>query len=158
MPGIRYLLFATLLSACVFTAKAETHAAARQAIAALRENWAKDLHDKRIEPAMDLYADKAVFYSPGADRADGKPRIRELFLKVTKTYDSDIQLHSLETGLSGPLAYDSGDYEETLTVRSSGAVNHVRGSYLMVLRRGADGRWRIQQHMWTFVAPEAPAP
>lgn len=157
MPGIRYLLLAAL-SACAFTARAETPAVARQAIAALRESWVKDLHDKRIEPAMDLYADKAVFYSPGADRADGKPRIRELFVKVMNTYDSDIHLHSLESGVSGPLAYDSGDYEETLTVRSSGAASRVRGSYLMVLRRGADGRWRIQQHMWTFVAPAAPAP
>jgi uncharacterized protein (TIGR02246 family) len=121
----------------------------RSALAALRQGWATDLRDKRLDASLERYADDAVFYNPDGSNATGKAQIRLLFEQVMRTYDSDLRFHSRAIAVSGALAYDSGDYEETLTPRDGGPVQHPHGNYLMVLRRGSDGRWRIERQMWT---------
>ena len=125
---------------------------ARQ-IASLRQEWVQDLHGKQLDPAMSLYTQDAVFYSPGGPPVNGLSAIRALFSTVMKTYDSDVQLNSTGLAVSGDLAYDSGDYDETLTLRTTRTKSVLHGSYLMVLQRGKDQHWRIRQHMWTQVAP-----
>lgn len=147
----------TLLLALLPTA-AGADGTDRSAIAALRQQWAADLRDKRLEPSLARYTEDAVFYNPDGSSAAGKAQIRALFDKVMRTWDSALQFHSQATAISGTIAYDSGDYEETLTPRDGGAPLHPRGSYLMVLRRGADGRWRIERQMWTVQPAPATAP
>jgi uncharacterized protein (TIGR02246 family) len=126
----------------------------RREIDRLREEWGRDLHDKLLDRSMSLYAEDAVFYDPGGAHSQGKNEIRALFAKVTQAMTSAIVFHPGRLEVSGRLAYESGDYSETLTDTATGAETKVRGSYLMVLRREADGRWRIVRHMWTF----APVP
>ncbi len=124
-----------------------------RAVATLREAWIEDLEQKRLDQAIDLYTEDAVFFNPDGPRTDGKAAIRALFDMVMKGYDADIQLRSTGLAVSGDLAYDSGDYDETLTVRATHAKNILHGNYLMVLERGRDHQWRIVQHMWTQSAP-----
>ena len=129
----------------------------RSAITALRQDWAADLRDKRLEPSVARYTEDAVVYNPDGSSAAGKEQIRALFAKVMQTWDSELQFHSRSTAVSGALAYDSGDYEETLKPRAGGETLHPHGSYLTVLRRGADGSWRIERQMWTLQpAPALP--
>ena len=54
--------------------------------------------------------------------------------------------------VSTGLAYDSGEYEETLTNRATGQKQHFCGQYVMIFRLTSDGHWKIIQHAWT-VAP-----
>ncbi len=75
--------------------------------------------------------------------------MRALYEKVTKAFTSDITLESISVKVSGFLAYDSGNFHETMVDVSNGAKTALRGSYLMVLAKGADGRFRIAQQMWT---------
>lgn len=120
------------------------------AIAELRRAWAQALHDKRIDDAMALYTPQAGFYNPDGSHVTGREAIRGLFVDAARTWDSTLQFGSRDSGAAGNLAYDSGDYEETLAPRDGKPASHVRGGYLMVLRRGGDGRWRIQQQVWTL--------
>jgi uncharacterized protein (TIGR02246 family) len=124
------------------------------AIADLRQAWCDDLKLKNIDASMRLYADDAVFFNPGGDHVDGKAAIRALFAGMTQAFDSDIRLLSRSTAISGPLAYDSGEFQETMTRRADGRSQPLNGSYLMVLRRGKDGHWRIIQQMWTGAPPQ----
>ncbi len=126
---------------------------AKAEIESLREGWARDLHDKKLDASVQRYTTDAVFASPDGMQVKGIDQIRSLFSTVMKTYDSELHFHSNAIEVSGTLAYDSGTYEEELVTRASGGKATPRGGYLMVLRREGDGHWRIVQQMWSVAAP-----
>ena len=122
------------------------------AIARLRVEWAKDLHDKKLDQIVALYASDAVFLPPYGERIVGQASIRELTKKAMDAFTSDLTFQSLNLEYSGNLAYDSGEYRESLTNASDGGVSHGQGNYLMVLKRQPDGSLVIAQQAWTASA------
>ena len=120
--------------------------------AALREQWAKDLHDKHIEDSLAQYAPDADFISD-TGRTHGTAALRQLFETITTTLDSDLTFHSERVEISGDLAYDSGTYTETLKTRATGKAQKMTGDYLTVYRRmkAANGNavWVIAEQVWT---------
>jgi len=126
--------------------------------ARLREQWVKELHDKRLDEIIAHYAPDAAFLSP-AGRFTGPAAIRGLFKNVMDTVTSELRMHSLVTENSGDLAYDSGSYSETLLPVKGGPNQQFQGDYLTVFRRQKDGKWLIIQQVWTFagndVIPQA---
>jgi ketosteroid isomerase-like protein len=69
------------------------------------------------------------------------------------TFNSDLTLNSLNLETSGDLAYDSGDFQETLTTIATGARLTSKGSYIIIFKRQPNGSWQIIQHVWTGTAP-----
>lgn len=124
--------------------------------AKLRGDWAAALHAKQLDALAMLYAPDAVFLEPDGQRVSGRPAIRDLCKKMMDTFTSDLTFHSLVTGQSGTLAYDSGDYQETLIANADGKKTDASGTYLMVLKRQNDGRWLILAQMWTDAKPAPP--
>ncbi len=122
-------------------------------IARVRSQWADDLRNKRLEEITALYAPDAAFLSGDVGRVTGRPAIHDLCKKVMAAVNSRIVMHSVRTEHSGDLAFDSGDFEETLTKLSDGTSQNAQGSYLMVLKRQSDGKWLIVEHMWIDSTP-----
>jgi ketosteroid isomerase-like protein len=120
----------------------------RQQIEKLRNNWAIFLQNKQLANAMGQYADDAVFYSPDGQNAKGKKEIMRLYQMVMKQYNSRINFHSDGILISGDVASDSGDYEETLQDNSTHKSMKLKGSYLLVLQKQRSG-WKISRMMWT---------
>jgi len=129
---------------------------AGDAFATLREQWARNLHDKRIDASVAEYAPDAEFIDPGGNRIVGADALRQLFTTVTQTYDSDLQFQSQRVVTAGEMAYDSGAYHETLLLRSNGKQQLSTGNYLTVYRRGKDGSWLIAEQVWTGSITDAP--
>jgi len=122
------------------TATAAPQASTIAALAKIREAWVQDLRSKQLEPILKFYAPDAVFLQPTGERLTGSAALRTL-----------LHSHNLET--SGDLAYDSGDFQETLTTIATGAKINSKGSYIIVFRRQASGNWQIVQQAWTGTAP-----
>jgi len=129
---------------------------AGDAFAPLREHWARDLHDKRVDASVAEYAPDAEFINPDGGRIKGATALRQLFETITRTYDSDLVFDSLRIQVSGDLAYDSGTYQETLFLRAAGKRQQSSGSYLTVYQRGKDGTWLIAEQVWTGSVIDAP--
>jgi uncharacterized protein (TIGR02246 family) len=123
------------------------------AIAKIRDAWVQDLRTKQLEPILNFYASDAVFLQPDGERITGSAALRVLFQNVMATFNSDLTLHSQNLETSGDLAYDSGDFQETLTTIATGAKINSKGSYLIILKRQRDGNWRIIQHAWMGTPP-----
>jgi len=119
-------------------------------LARLRGQWAQELHDKQLDQIIALYATDAAFLAPSGGRFTGQTAIRGLFKTIMDTVTSNITFHSIVTESSGDLAFDSGDYSETLVPTKSGPDQHYKGDYLIVFRRQKDGHWLIVQQVWTF--------
>ena len=120
-------------------------------VARLSERWAKEWSAKNLDSVIALYAEDAVFLTATGSRVTGRAAIRDLFEKALAANTSDLSVHSKVTEQSGNLAYDSGEYEETMT--SGGVKRSGRGHYLVVFRRNSKNQWQIVEHMWT----DAPA-
>ena len=120
--------------------------------AALRDQWAKDLHEKHVDDSLAQYAPDADFISD-TGRTHGMAALRQLFQTITTTFDSDLTFTSQRVEISGDLAYDSGTYKETLLTRATGKTQHMAGDYLTVSRRtkAANGNavWFIVEQIWT---------
>ena len=118
----------------------------------LRQEWTQYLHAKRVDACVALYAPAAVFIQPDGSRVEGTTALRQLYRKVTSTFDSSLVFSSERVETSGNLAYDSGTYTETLIIRTTGKSMQMKGSYLTIYRKGKDASWKIVEQMWTGMA------
>jgi uncharacterized protein (TIGR02246 family) len=111
--------------------------------------WAEYWRLKQLDKIVSLYAPGAVFLTGTGDRISGRNAIRLLFEKAMATHTSDLTPRSLGTEVSANLAYDSGEYSETITPASGVATTELKGNYLIVFKRQRDGKWLIIEHVWT---------
>ena len=128
-------------------------AAPLEALAKLRGAWVQDLRTKQLEPILKFYSPDAAFLQPDGERITGSAALRTLFQTIMATFNSDLTLHSQNLEASGDLAYDSGDFQETLTNIATGAKINSKGSYVIIYKRQANGAWQIVQHVWTGTPP-----
>jgi ketosteroid isomerase-like protein len=151
---IAFLAVAAVAAAqfCGFPARASQDNALVD-LARIREEWVQDLHAKRLEPILKSYAPDAVFLQPNGDRIVGSAALRSLFQNIMSSFTSDLTLHSRNLEASGDLAYDSGDFEESLTNLATAAKIASKGSYVVIYKRQPDGSWKIVQHVWTGIPP-----
>ena len=125
------------------------------AAVAAGQEWSRQWSAGHLEETLALYTPGAVFFTGEGGRVVGRAAIHDLFQKWIDSSTATIQLHSLNSESSGDLAYDSGDYTETITFKTAmgstpaGTKINYAGCFLLVLKRQADGKWLIVQHMWT---------
>jgi ketosteroid isomerase-like protein len=122
-------------------------------LAKIREAWVQDLRTKKLEAILKFYAPDASFLQPTGERITGSAALRTLFQTIMATFNSDLTLNSKNLETSGDLAYDSGDFEETLTNIANGAKISSKGSYVIIYKRQSNGSWQIVQHVWTGIPP-----
>jgi len=157
IPCLRCIAFFVLAGvvAPIFLSNAQPVPQAKTlaTLAGMREAWVRDLHDKQLEPILKFYAPDAAFLQPNGERITGGAALRNLFQNIMATFDSNLTLHSLSLETSGDLAYDSGEFVETLTNIATGAKISSKGSYIVIYKRQATGGWQIVQHVWTGTPP-----
>ncbi|HET9399762.1 MAG TPA: DUF4440 domain-containing protein [Candidatus Acidoferrales bacterium] len=124
-------------------------------IAAISELWAREWSARHPDTVLAMYADDAVFYAPDRGRVAGRAAINDLFQQMQSAVVPSITLHSTHAQISGTMAYDSGNYEETLTMKADSTKRNFHGTYLMVFRREA-GKWLIVEHMWNDLTDAKP--
>jgi ketosteroid isomerase-like protein len=152
--AIAFLAFATVLAPTFSpAATAVPQASTIVTLAKIREAWVQDLRTKQLEPLLKFYAPDAVFLQPTGERIAGSAALRTLFQTIMATFNSDLTLHSQNLETSGDLAYDSGDFQETLTTIATGAKITTKGSYIIIFKRQPNGSWQIVQHVWTGTPP-----
>ncbi len=156
IPCLRCILFFVLATiiAPIFLSNAQSVPQDKTiaALAEIRDAWVQDLHDKQLEPILKFYAPNAAFLQPSGERITGATALRNLFQNIMTTFDSNLTLCSLRLETSGDLAYDSGEFVETLTNIATGAKISSKGSYIIIYKRETGG-WRIVQHAWTGTPP-----
>jgi len=111
--------------------------------------WAEYWRQKQLDKVVALYAPDAVFLTGTGERFSGRETIRAVFKTAMQSHTSDLTPRSLVTEVSGNLAYDSGDYLETIIPASGVAKTELQGNYVIVFKRQPSGKWLIVEHVWT---------
>jgi ketosteroid isomerase-like protein len=106
-----------------------------------------DLHDKKIDDVLTLYAPGAVFVNPDRTQATG-PGLRKLYEQVTSSFNSDLHLKQTSLKRSISTLIEDGTYTEDLGHRDTGKVTHLSGTYRFIFHRDPDGQWRYSRMEW----------
>lgn len=71
---------------------------------------------------------------------------------------ADIAINGTKTEVSGNLAYDIGTYHFTAVPKAKGDTMKAEGRYVVVLRKGPDGAWKLVTDIDNVTAPMSPPP
>jgi len=105
-------------------------------------------NDQDLARVLDHYAEDAVLMPPGEAPVMGKEEIRPRYETLFSSFAPRIENHVEEACVSGPLAFVRGRTGGTLLPKGPGEPRTLDDAYLMLLRRGEDGAWRISHLMW----------
>jgi uncharacterized protein (TIGR02246 family) len=107
-----------------------------------------------LDAAVEFYTDDATFLHPNVEIVSGKQAIKEFFeagraFLGLKTLDFKI----LESDYDGNLAYERGIIQ--IYMEPEGGQPLVdKGKYLVVMKRGADGLWKVAVDIWNSDLPQ----
>jgi ketosteroid isomerase-like protein len=96
-----------------------------------------------------LYTPDAVFTQPDGTKILGAVPLRNLFMHVFKTFDSDLHLRDGEilSSTQGD-CLDEGVFTERLRDRASGKMTVAKGKYRFSYQRAGHDKWRFRSMAW----------
>lgn len=127
---------------------------AKSDIGKTRDAWKAAADRKDAASVAALYTDDATFVGTETPLATGKAEIQKSLagsLPISKLESID----SKETVVNGDVAYDYGTFRQEVTP-PGGKTQTVSGYYLVALRKGSDGVWKIVRHVSTTPTTNAP--
>jgi len=111
-----------------------------------------------LERVLGHYAADAVLLPPGEGAVVGLEAIRPRYVSLFEAFTPEIELRIDEACAGEGLAFVRGQNRGRLVARAGGAVRELDDSFLMLLRRGSDGAFRISHLIWHRASAPPPSP
>jgi uncharacterized protein (TIGR02246 family) len=120
---------------------------ARAQIERLRNDWIAAAERDDAATVAQMYVDDAAIVDAAAAPAQGREAIQTM---LTQNFSSsrNLRVNSHDLTVVGDLAYDYGEFSVQVTPPGQ-AERTQSGHYVVVLRRQADGNWKIVRHLST---------
>ncbi|NNE66470.1 MAG: DUF4440 domain-containing protein [Pyrinomonadaceae bacterium] len=99
-----------------------------------------------VDAIRELYTEDGVILPPGRT-IRGKKKIGNYFAPRPNRVNISHSMKSSELKIDGDIAIDIGMWHNKWKIGDAEAQS-ASGQYLVVWRRGSDGRWRIQYDIW----------
>jgi uncharacterized protein (TIGR02246 family) len=109
-----------------------------------------------LELWLSLHADDVVKMPPDAPAIFGKEELRANFKPGFDIFTNEMALYPEEAQVDGNLGYARGTYTMLLTPKAGGEPIFVDGKYLTILKRQADGSWKISHDCYNSNVPPPP--
>lgn len=129
----------------------EDTAEVRQAIEALIKQLEDAYNRGDAAAANALYTEEARVLPPGGPTLVGREAILQNFQPSDTVVFSDLQLTTLEVRVVRDLAYEIGEYTETIQPEEGEAIRD-QGKYVVVWKR-ENGEWKIDVDIWNSSIP-----
>jgi uncharacterized protein (TIGR02246 family) len=101
-----------------------------------------------------LFADDAIRLAPNSPMVKGRTAIEEALKALfEETAARELTLNGVDRGASGDLAYEIGTYKLRLERTGEAPPVEDEGKYIVLLKRGADGTWKVQAEMFNSDLP-----
>ncbi|MDN0084133.1 nuclear transport factor 2 family protein [Crenobacter sp. SG2305] len=115
-----------------------------RAIYTLLEAWHRATVAGDNAALLELVCDDVCFYTAGSPPLSGKEAFAAA-LQANTAFDIDYDWQVDDLAISDTLAYYCGRLRVHMRDRATGATHTRHGHTLTVLRREADGAWRISR-------------
>jgi len=129
--------------------------------AAIREAdlaWSQANEVEGLDGVMPFYLDDAIMLPPNRPMAIGKTAIREASEAMglgSASVSVKWQPTKIEVARSGDIGYAIGTFEGS-AVDAAGNPVPVKGKYVEIWKKQADGRWKVAADMFSPDSPSAP--
>ena len=107
-----------------------------------------------LEAAVAVYAPDGVLIPPGGEEIVGADDIRAHYAATLEKYEMRLDARPRETVVTGDWAFSRGITVGMLSPAGNGDSVRVRDHYLMLLRRGEGGGWKVARLIWNEAPPE----
>ena len=141
----------------------DTHDADVKAIRDVEAAWGQAIATKDVDKVAAIYADDASLFIPDAPVVNGMAAIKAAW-KVAlnpaledKNYSYTVASDKVDVAKSGDLGYSQGTTTFTFTDPKTKKVLTVKGKYVTVFKKQADGSWKAVADIVNEDAPPAPA-
>ena len=126
-------------------------AAAAGEIRAAEAQWNRDYAARNVEAIVAHFADDAIMAGPGSEPLNGSQAIAAAVrsMAADPAFRLEFAADRVEVAESGDLGFSRGRFALTSTNPRTGGPGTMRGTYLTVWRKQADGRWRAVEDMVT---------
>jgi uncharacterized protein (TIGR02246 family) len=102
-----------------------------------------------------LYTDDAISLPDHHAALEGKAAIQQYLQGMFAQYTPNISITPGDTEITGDIAHEHGTYSLTMTPKAGGNAMSENGKYLIVLKRQADGSWKVHHDMDNAAAMHA---
>jgi len=118
----------------------------KAAIAALWQAYSKSAIDGDLSAYMQLHDPDAYKMPEGKAMFrlwDEKAALTKKWARAAAEYTTQMTITPKEIVVMGDYAYTMGTYYKALTPKAGGAALVTDGKFLTILRKNADGQWKI---------------
>ena len=144
-----FLIVGIAYAASTFTAMAQdVDAADLNAMRSAAKSYADAWLTNDADTVMARFVDEPVLSPSGLPYVEGREAARAFWFSPMSppTRVTDFELFESESSASGNLGYVRGTFR--LVFEYDGESFENQGKYVTILRKGADGTWRISHHIW----------
>ena len=126
----------------------------RRAILAADSAWLATVHSKNTDSIVSFWTEDARFIGPDQPPVVGREALRKMVADGVAAPTFSVVWHSGDVVVtpSGDVGYQFGTNEFTVP-GAAGRTDTLRGQFVVVWRKGSDGRWRAAVDTWTPRAP-----
>ncbi len=117
--------------------------------------WAAAANAKDAAKMGALYTEDAVLMPPNQEMVRGRVNIQAFWQTMLDSGARDVSIISLGAWSSGTVGFESGTYEFTMQP-ATGQPTRDKGKYLVGVRRGTDGKWRLSYDIFNSDLPCPP--
>ena len=109
-----------------------------------------------VAAVADFYTEDAKVLPNNMEMVSGKQAIQQLWKTAMEMGVRKMNLETAEVGYDGNLAYERGVSIVTIEPKGEQARTE-KGKYLIVLKRQADGSWKVAVDIWNNDLPPQPS-
>ena len=125
-----------------------------QDIRDVTKRFAEAFNRGDLDAAVEFYTDDATFLHPNVEIVSGKHAIKEFF-EAGRAFLGlkRLNFEILESDYDGNLAYERGIIQ--IDMEPEGGQPIVdKGKYVVVMKRQADGSWKVAVDIWNSDLPQ----
>lgn len=137
----------------------DTHDADVKAIRDLEAATVQAFAAKDLDKIGAFYADNASLFNPDSPVTNGMPAIKTTWKPMVEdeNFSATFASDKVEIAKSGDLGYSQGSMAYTFTDPKTKKVLTVKGKFVTVFKKQADGGWKAVADIGNEDAPPAPA-
>lgn len=98
---------------------------------------------------VSFWSEDGVLMPPNAPSVSGRQALRAWYEEAFKQFEFKFTIEYEQAEETGDWAFARGRYSGSIIPRAGGEAIQDRGKILEVLKRQADGTWKMASHMWS---------
>lgn len=141
------------------TAAAQTAQSGAPEVVKVRSAYAAAVNAGDAKAIAALYAEDGVEMPPNEAMMKGRAAVEKYQASFLTAFSVKLSLTGIESMAAGDMAHDVGTYSQTITPKQGGGKPMTdRGKYVVLLRRGSDGQWRVKYAIYNSDLPAQAPP